>query len=286
MQKIEPASFYAKFPRVDHYPGDIWTNLSCYGSLSKKPVTGLILTPACDLSNHKVESLTYLPVVSVGQYFSTTAVLPIVYRRMLGLTTSVGVNADVWKSHRYELPLSYELASIADAVSDVKQVDKRSGLEAGLQVLRAISSDELIDVSSKCLSSFFGDKQAYDMLERIVRNSYSPDLHFLPADGLNRDYSAVPLNSVALFRYPLSVPLHVLDAAIETPADSWAGYAKALTQRFPSAGSFAAARPIKLGSLESRFFADLLTRYVSLMIRLGAPSFDGESVAALVSKIP
>lgn len=285
MLRLEAANFYAKFPRPEHYPGDIWINLSCYGSLSKKPVTGLILTPACDLSNHKVESLTYIPVVSVGQYFSTTAVLPQVYRRFLGLASSAGITADIWRDHRYELPMRHELDALDDAVSALSG-DKRGGLQAGLEVLRAICGDELLVVPAKCLSDFFGTKQTREMLERIVRNSYSPDLHFLPADGLNHDYSAVPYNSVALFRYPLSVPLHVLDAATETPADSWSGYAQVLMQRFPSARSFAAARPLKLGSLEPRFFADLLTRYVSLMIRLGAPSFDSEGVDALLSNIP
>lgn len=284
--RLEASSFYSKYPRPDHTPGDIWDNLSCYGALSKRPIRGLVLTPACDLSNHKVESLTYVPFVSVGEYFSTTAVLPALYKRLLGLAQAAGLKFELWREHRYELPLKSELDEFNVKVGEIKNKDAKYSLDCGIKILTAVASDELIQVPAGWIEGCFGKKQTQEIFERVVKNSYSTDLHFLPSDGLRRDYSAVPTNSIALFRYPLSVPLHVLDAAIETPSYTWSAHAASLTQRFPAARSFSTLRPIKLGTLEPRFFADLLTRYLSLMIRLGAPSFDADGVAKLVSSIP
>jgi hypothetical protein len=278
----DASNYYTKFPKGDHAPGDIWANLTCFGALGTEPVRGVILTPACDLTNRKVESLTYLPVISVGQYFSTTAFLPTVYRRIAGLCSSANISWRAWDGYKYELPIPSELDVFSEKVAAIKDAAKREALLGGIEVFKAICSKDLVGVSRAVMTKFLGAKESTDLLEKIVKNSHSSDLHFLPADGFNAPYSAIPQHSVALFRYPQSVPLVLLDAANETPAASWEAVMRAKMERFPVAAMLSGARPIKLAEMEPRFFADLLTRYISLMIRLGAPSFDKASVERLL----
>jgi hypothetical protein len=284
---LQGAAFYTKFPRIDHTPGDIWSGLVCDKTLSPTQISGVVLTPACDLSNNKVETTTYLPVVSIRQYFSTAAVLPSVYKRILGLCQALEIQPKVWMAQRFELPAEDDVAELEVELS---RVNPRHALRvpevmAGIDLLRAILNRGLVDVSVATVKTFFGDKQAGDMLQKLLKNSYSSDVHFLPHDGLMQEYSAIPHASLVLFRYPCTTSLQLLDHAIETPESMWSEHAKSLDAKFPGAASLSPKRPIKLATLEPRFFADLLTRYVSLMIRLGAPSFEQAALSKMLQDL-
>lgn len=282
---VTAANFYTRFPRESHTPGDIWTGLPCDGALSPTPLSGVILTPACDLSNCKVETLTYLPIISLGQYFSTSAVLPAVYKRVLGLCEALQVRSEPWMLQRFELPLASEVQEFRETLSQPlpKHPQRIDELLAGCDVLDSIAAKGLRPVPRSTLKGLFGAKSTDEIIGRIIRNNFSNDLHFLPHDGLNPEYSAVPDHSVALFRYPASVSLEVLENAIDTPTEGWRMKAESLEKRFSGAANLREKRPTKLSTLEPRFFADLLTRYVSLMIRLGAPSFNEASVSKMIN---
>lgn len=105
-------------------------------------------------------------------------------------------------------------------------------------------ADDPSSVTSR-LRLLFTDKEFEQTAEKIVRNSYRLDLHFLPADGQPKDWSAVAEHSVVLFRYPMSVPLDLLDAAQTQSLKDW------------PALSFIARNPIRFrggagGSITSR----------------------------------
>lgn len=65
--------YYNSHPSGDHATGDIWANLPSHGLLRETFVPGLVITPACDLAQSKVETITYLPIVEVHEWFGSSS---------------------------------------------------------------------------------------------------------------------------------------------------------------------------------------------------------------------
>jgi hypothetical protein len=93
------------------------------------------------------------------------------------------------------------------------------------------------------------------------------------------------MHSVALFRYPLTVPVSLLDAAQDNALTDWTEATSALAVEEPMATLLAARRPLKCLRLQSRFLPDLLTKYVSLYSRIGSPDFTRETVETLSNEL-
>src|SRR5947208_622781 len=72
--------YYDLYPSLDHVPGDIWVDLPTCGVLPFQHLAGVVISPACDMANRKVETITYLPIVTVRTWFSTVAALPDIRR--------------------------------------------------------------------------------------------------------------------------------------------------------------------------------------------------------------
>ncbi len=72
MTRAHPTArtYYELTPPGDHATGDIWSDLPTHGLLKLERCAALIIPPACDLANNKVDTLTYLPVVPVLCSFS------------------------------------------------------------------------------------------------------------------------------------------------------------------------------------------------------------------------
>lgn len=66
---VTEKSFYSLYPDGYHATGDIWMRLPSMGLLSREHVSGLIVTPACDLANCKTETVTYVPIVPVSEFW-------------------------------------------------------------------------------------------------------------------------------------------------------------------------------------------------------------------------
>jgi len=76
--------YYDVFPACGNNTGDIWSALPTFGLLGDTPLSGIVITPACDLSNRKVETISYLPLIPVCAYFTTPAFMPDIFREIEG----------------------------------------------------------------------------------------------------------------------------------------------------------------------------------------------------------
>ena len=165
---------------------------------------------------------------------------------------------------------------------------ERSALDrmrAGLSLLTRSGELAGSPAAPGALHTLFGEKEWKNIVRDIVRNAYSADLHFLPADGEPAEWSGVLEPSVVLFRYPLCCPIQVLDAAQDLELVDWPRSTADLQRRFPAAEHFVARRPLKHSTLKTRFFSDLLTRYAAMYVRLGAPDFTSDTIESIADAI-
>jgi hypothetical protein len=83
--KISARSYYDYFPPSPHAPGDIWMHLPTHGLLRRERACALVVTPSCDLSNRKVNTITYLPIISFLDWVSSRDFLAEVVSTMSSL---------------------------------------------------------------------------------------------------------------------------------------------------------------------------------------------------------
>ena len=291
---INARSYYDYLPSSQHQCGDIWVNLPSIGLLSAHPrITGIMITPACDVSNFKTETLTYLPVVPVSAYLGTVAFLPIVRREVLERYKSAKLEMVIdWPEKGYEPPtedsLQSELTRLQSIVSKTKLTDAdKVHIEraaAGLRIVSICRSASKRTATVADYALLFG-KNWEGIKRDIVRNSYRPDIHFLPADEQNSDELGLREHSAVLFRYPISVPSEILTAA-QTVADSaWQRYMTSCAEVYSASTHFRDAMPIKILSLKASFLSDLSTRFTALYGRIGSPDFSSVTVDRYAGEI-
>lgn len=283
---------YDLSPGPLHQPGDIWHSLPTFGILSAEFAPAIIITPACDLANNKTDTVTYIPIIPAASYFT----LPV---NITEIIQTINNNLAICK---IKLSLKNEISShslpshesIEEALSCVVMIAKKSQnnnteiaiekLLAGLEILQAISNNNNIlpGITGKCAS--IAIKGWKDRIEKkIIRNATS-DTYFLPYDEQPHEWSAIPSHSVALFRYPLSIPLEFLNLANNSSID-WEQSLNSLEKVYPVAKFFDKIRPMKRGSLRASFSSDLLTKYVGLYVRLGSPDYSDEMILRFRNEI-
>lgn len=256
-------------------------------------VTGIVITPACDLENRKVETITYLPVISVLQYLTSACSLRDVVRTTEGQLNAAGISGLIeWKGRHDVAPtddLDAMLETIQCALAEsgfgTKEKDAANRALAGIRILRGIATGASANHSTDNLIELYGKGQYESTLSRIVKNSQSNDIHFLPCDEQPAEWAAVREHSVVLFRYPITAPVEIFECAQDIEVADWQSAAKRIMISWPVARHFEAVRPMKTIRLRPRFLSDLLTRYVSLYTRLGSPDFSRESVTRYVGEI-
>jgi hypothetical protein len=292
-RKPGPRHYYDFVPAATHFCGDIWKGLPSGGLLGLQPVTGIVVTPACDLSQRKAETITYLPIIPVRAYFSTLGVLPEVHNRLQGQLRAGGLSIDMpWDDDNFIPPTAEKLNAAERAIADylaakqrgAKEIAALSRASSGLRIARAIADPNLSEIPSADLSSLFGNDWA-DLKVRIAKNSFSTNVHFLPSDEQDQAFSGVPVHSVALFRYPLTTSIEILDRAQQTTDASWQTAIDQTTRFLPAAKNFRDQRPIKALSLRPEFLHDLLSRYVAVYARLGSPDFTKDSIDRICAEM-
>lgn len=178
--------YYDLLPPETHACGDIWQGLPSAGLLGTTPIKGLVVTPACDLSERKAETITYLPVIPVRAYFSTLGALPEMYRRVQGnLRAGQLVLEPPWRENSFVPPELYRIDIAISAIETHLAAKKRGTNEiaalnratAGLRITKAIANPELSEVSADDLGAVFGNEWPKTK-ERIATNSFSSHLHF------------------------------------------------------------------------------------------------------------
>jgi hypothetical protein len=262
-----------------------------YGFIPGATVTGLVVTPACDLSNQKVETITYLPVVPVLTFFGMPAVLPEIMRELDGQLQVVGLGGLMKASSRFSLPSAEDCSVVADELNTIVTKTNASAKEktaatrarAGMEVIECIRT--AMQPTRETLTQLFGEKRFIEVATGLVKNSHRLDTHFLPSDAQNVEWSAVFQPSLVLFRYAFSAPVVLFDLAQDVPETAWGASLTGLVGTYPGVTAFASQRPLKRARVRERFIADLLTRYTGIHSRLGSPDFSAVSVAEMVQSI-
>jgi hypothetical protein len=285
--KATSADYYAQDALNEHMCGDVWWEMPTFGLLPLSTSIAIVITPACDLDNCKTETLTYLPCIPVQTYFST----PPIARRVKGeLRQLLGskylsefipplLNDDTLALSNYEAAqLSTLLASHGEALGESKV--KR--ITDGLALLKCITAGSLPD-GMALFKSVFG-KTGGRIIDEIVRNN-RPDTHFLPKDLQPAEYGVMPAHSVILFRYPVTVPMEIVEG-IDYDADSaWKTAFRGRDFLTESLAMFGEKPPIKRGRVREPFMKDIITRYVASFGRLGSPDFSTQLASDICMEI-
>jgi hypothetical protein len=288
--KTTGQSYYDAFASMEQQVGDIWKGMPAFGHLRKHSVTGIVITPACDLANRKVETITYLPIIPVRQYLVSRGFAAELVRIIKGQGQLAKIkDLEDWQMKGIDLPADTVMlrtlkeANALSGSGGAKEKDAAVRICAAVAVLRSIRGQgESADL--RLVKTALGAKEYERCISDVVRNAYSPDIHFLPSDGRAGDLSVIGDHSVVLFRYPMAVPVDMLDAANDIGIVDWAGASSLLSVEFPIVAHAQSVRPVKVGALRSRFLPDLISRFAALHIRMGAPDFTRETVGDFVNE--
>ena len=287
-------NYYHPTPTSPHTTGDIWTGLPTHSLLGLSTCAGLVITPACDLANYKADVVTYLPIVSLGHFLSMPALYNEVRSSLMAALDTLSISGVTDLLPKSRLPEDFDLNQVDKKLGSLvklnaKQQDTMDRCKDGINYLRVIvtSSSGQRDVADipRMLSSVLPAKDWKRIRSGIITNAFRPDIHFLPADSQHSEWSAVPDHSVVLFRYPMSIPVALLDTAAATPVDDWSKTVDILKQQLPCAEYFRNSRPLKSARVRQPFLGDILTRFVGLYVRLGSPDFTNETVDAFATAI-
>lgn len=155
---------------------------------------------------------------------------------------------------------------------------------AALRLLGACHRHAREDFPQRDFTRAFGAKSWNKTKRQVVRNSHRLDLFFLPSDAQPRSWSAIPDPSVVLFRYPFSAPIQVLECAQDVLLGDWTTVMEDHRPLLPGIDAFE-TKPLKRATLRAGFLGDLLTRFVSMHVRLGVPELSEATVDGIVSDI-
>ncbi len=290
---IGPSDYYELLPSADHQSGDIWAHLPTHGVLGAARLSCVVITPACDLVNRKVETLTYLPIVPVGAYLASRSHLPEILRAIDGQLQTAGVSLGLRQDRSASLPRLEDLSTARDLLSERRAGTRLSAreeaaatrAEAGLLgAVGLLTGGDFKSVVPK-LKLLFGEREFADTARRLVTNAHRADVHFLPADEQPTEWSVIREPSVALFRYPLSVPIDILDLAGTVGEAAWPTEVVRLRPLYPCVDTLVVVRPLKVLRIRPRFLSDLLTRFTGLYGRIGSPDFADGTIDRYVAQI-
>lgn len=265
---------YSADPSVKDQAGDIWRGLVPEFRWWSTQSSAIVITPACDLANNKCDWVSFVPVVPlrewfVGRSFFRDVVLQLKEAAsLLQLMIPVFLeSASITGSHSQALnELEGKVLGIRPVKGQQAHIDR---CRAAFLVLRAQIGSGSCTVND--VRACFARGGFEKMVRAVTGNSYRGDIHFLPSDGRVHPYSAMEEDSVALFRYVFSRPIELLEAANDTASQDWASAQDGICDFFPSVTMIPGLRPIKVGALTKVVHSDLVARFVSNQVRLGAP---------------
>ena len=142
--KLRPRSFYDFLPAQGHSCGDIWRGLPSGGLLGPQSIMGIVVTPACDLTQRKAETITYLPIIPVRAYFSTLGMLPEINNRIQGLLQAGQIAISIpWQVDRFVPPTTEQLTELETRIAAHLAAKQRGTKEiAALQRAQCWSRDQ------------------------------------------------------------------------------------------------------------------------------------------------
>lgn len=285
------SAYYDLAPTLVHRTGDIWRAIPSHGMFRTPTIHGLVITPSCDLTNNKTNTITYLPIVPVADWVITLDLLPEFERSLLGLAEQLEsevkspppIPSDT--NNLLTLSLTAELDTYELLATSKKAKDAMLRYRSCLKCIGACHASTPRDASLAEVRQAIGTKSWSDNCARLLTNSLRTDVHFLPADGQGAEWSAVPEHSVVLFRCPMTAPRKLFDLAQSIELADWESAITSLTPLFPIASAFTAFRPLKAATLRKDYLHDLLTRFGSLYLRVGSPDFTSSAVKSMVATL-
>lgn len=286
--RITARSYYDTNPTDLHTTGDLWAGLPTHGLLPQSTLPGLVITPACDLAHSKVETITYLPVLPIAEWFGSPAFHSDAVASLRAESRLLGDPAHSFAADSTFPAMGMGLVQFEKALADLAPTNARmrealARCRAGIRVCRAIERPTPSPVAPDA-KTLLGPKQWTQVLRELVTN-YRNDSHFLPADGIEESWSIVRHHSVVLFRYPITTPVTILDAAQDSSIHDWHACVRSLASQVPLALAFQHTRPLKGLTLKKDFLADLLTRYAALYLRIGSPDFSRDTVELFIQEL-
>lgn len=267
-------SYYKDLPDGRHRTGDIWTGFPSFDLFPNhaKGVPAIVITPACDLSNSKTHTITYLPILTVRELLATDVGYGLVRPSIQGILKDNQQTDLAELLDRGGIPdaTTVELLEELSASTSGWRVDARDRYLAGVRALRCLETSHLD--TGGFVRSALPKKDWQRFRDGLVKNSFADDLHFLPPEQPVYEFSAINEPSVVLFRYPMTIHRRELDRAADP------GGAAEGTALF-------SAKPLKVIRLEREFLSDLLTRFARLYVRLGSTDFTNDAIAAFAARI-
>lgn len=283
--------YYDVVPPIAPAAGDIWSDLPTFGLIPGGATRAVVITPACDLSNRKVATASYLPIIPLHRYFLSPSFVPTIRRETNKHLTAAGLpllpEPSTWFAPPALPTIDAAQASCNTRLRQPSTKNQRAATtraSAGLVLLRACHRPDAAHFPQAEFTTAFGARPWQATVQQIVRNSHRLDLFFLPRDGQPIAWSAIPDHSVVLFRYPFSAPIQLLECAQDVQLANWDAAIEELRPLLPGVDAFA-TRPLKRGTLRAGFLGDLLTRFVSMHVRLGAPDLSDELVGDIVGDV-
>ncbi|MBJ9144283.1 hypothetical protein I5476_09485 [Citrobacter braakii] len=283
--KIEAKDFYQNLPSIDHETGDIWLSLPCWGVAKLDQCSGVVITPACDLSQKKAETVLILPVIPISDYLVSKAFFYDVWTELSSKIKNAGGNVDL--DSRFDNPKISHLTNFLHEIEGVKKhKELYNQVIAYIDYIKYTDMDSIKrkKLSSPSIEAIFGKKRYETILKKMLTNSYKSDVHFLPAFRNAGDYSAIQNHSLALFRHAYSAPIELFDAAQMSSDSLWPTDQEVLVTQIPIAKEFK-SWPIKVSKLKDEFLSDLISRYLSMFMRLGSRDFTSHTIDSFLLEI-
>lgn len=280
------ADFYDDLPTADHRTGDIWADLPTFGILGRSTASGIVITPACDLAQCKTETITYLPIIPVGEYLASSACRYECWQEAVRVLEKLPAFGAVFPPRRFELISDEELDAAIGS-----RIDAKGRALAEPEMVRISAYKAYVQASRSGNATIAHVKAVFKaarfdaMTSRLVTNAFKSDIHFLPADTQAYGARPIPVHSVVLFRYPLTVPVAVLDLAQHLTGAQWKSSHGGTGSGYESVLRQMPEWPVKLATLKNDFLSDLISRYVGVHIRLGSDDFTEQTVRTFCEEI-
>ena len=286
--RLNVRDYYDLAPPIALAAGDIWSDLPTFGLIPGGATRAIVITPACDLSNRKVATASYLPIIPLRQYFLSPSFVPTIRREAEKHLKAAGLPMPPPPSNPFAPPALPAIEAVL-RVCETRGSEPSKGrtreaatrASAALTLLRACHRQKTQDYPAMEFTKAFGATTWNATVRQVVRNSHRLDLFFLPSDAEPISWSAIPDPSVVLFRYPFSAPIQLLECAQDVQLTNWDTAIAGLRTLLPGIDAFS-TRPLKRGTLRAGFLGDLLTRFVSMHVRLGAPDLTDGTVDTIV----
>lgn len=268
--------YYEQFPSGNHQTGDIWSNIPTHGLLPIPTTAALLITPACDLQNRKTDTLVFVPIVpltvAVKLRFFFRAFSSEMKQSLKGLLPNLESRCD-FSDPDFRSLLAEELRPCA------AQANKKDELARMTSWLEFCNS---CDPPSTVSLPFLKDKKRNEILEKIARNSYSTDIHFFPRERWNTSYPVIHSHSIGLFRYLLTFPVEIFDAAATSTDTTWPHFIK--REHGKRWMMFSDSLPVRSLRLQRDVLVDVITRLTSLYNRIGSDDFTDTCITHFVEE--